>query len=149
MHSKKKENLKDRKNKFINIINTDNVYRIPLRFFTDLGLVNFSVKFIIKFIFTLKTNTNKLFEMNIKKQIYLMMSMLILFSIQHPIFNMKINDNYKAYLETPMTSEHALRTDLKKTPNQRSNELNVSVQLFTVNFRDASKQFLFLEISLL
>ena len=62
---------------------------------------------------------------------------------------MKINDNYKAYLETTMTSEYALRTDLKKTPNQRSNELNVRVQLFTVHFRDAGKQFLFLEISLL
>ena len=41
-----------------------NFYRIPLKFFTDLGLVNFTHNTDTKFIFMLEINLNKLSEQN-------------------------------------------------------------------------------------
>ena len=43
-------NLDDRITKFHSLVGTNNVYRIPLRFLVDLGLVNFPVKFDSKFL---------------------------------------------------------------------------------------------------
>ena len=55
-------NLDDRITKFHTLIGTNNIYRIPLRYLVDLGLVNFVIKFDTKFSFNLKTNYTKLFE---------------------------------------------------------------------------------------
>ena len=61
------ENLIDRIAKFQNLIKTDNVYGITLRFFSDVRIVNFPVKFNTKFIIVLQANINKPFKANLKK----------------------------------------------------------------------------------
>ena len=71
------------------------------------------------------------------------MSILKLFFMPHLIFNRK---KPREYLETTMVSRHVLRTSIKKTPYQKSYELNVGIQSFNINFRSANKQFSFLEI---
>ena len=38
------DNIDDRIDKFTNVINTSRMYRIPLRYFCDLGKINFPVK---------------------------------------------------------------------------------------------------------
>ena len=38
------DNIDDRIDKFTNVINTSRMYRIPLRYFCDLGKINFLVK---------------------------------------------------------------------------------------------------------
>ena len=55
-------NLDNRIVKFNDLIGTNNVYRIPLIFLVDLGLVNFPVKFDTKFVFRLEQILNQLFE---------------------------------------------------------------------------------------
>ena len=62
-------NLETRVTDFNPIIKTKNYYRIPLKYIADLGLVNFIEKTDNKFIFTLETNLNKLFESNAKEDI--------------------------------------------------------------------------------
>ena len=48
------------------LINAKTEYRIPLAFFTILGLLNFQHKIDTRFLFTLETNLNQLFESNTK-----------------------------------------------------------------------------------
>ena len=60
---------------------------------------------------------------------------------------MKLNDNFRTYLETSMISEYTLRTGIKETPHQKSYGINTGVQSFTVDFRGANKRFSFLETS--
>ena len=50
----------------LSLINGDHIYRISLRFFVDLGLVNSPVKFETKINFTRETNLHQLFEINAK-----------------------------------------------------------------------------------
>ena len=122
-----------------------------MRFSIDLGLVNFSVKFNTKLVFILKTDMNKLFKSNAKKanQPADVDTEVIFHSALYIQYEeTKLNDNYRADLETTVTSEYALKSGTKKTRYQKSYELNIGVQLFTVDFRGANKQFLFLEISI-
>ena len=103
--------------KFQNLIKTDNVYRILLRFFSDVGLENLLVKSKMKLIFTIQTNMNKLFETNFKKAtIPTEPDVEIIFhsSIYIQYEQIKLNGNFRTYLETMMISEDALRTGIKK-----------------------------------
>ena len=59
-------NLGSRQTEFSSFISQKLYYRIPLKYFVGLGLVNFSEKTDTKFIFTLKSNMNKLFESSTK-----------------------------------------------------------------------------------
>ena len=60
------ENLADRIAKFNdnNALSTGRVYRIPLRYLVDVGLVNSPTAFNVKFTFNLEQNRIKLFETN-------------------------------------------------------------------------------------
>ena len=61
------KNLDSRITGFQDQLGKKNFYRIPLKFFTDLDLVNFTHNTDTKFILTLESNLNKLFKQN-KKQ---------------------------------------------------------------------------------
>ena len=60
------ENLTDRITKFQNQLKNEYVYRIPLKYLCDLGLVNQCYKFKTK-CFTLETDMERLFETNINQ----------------------------------------------------------------------------------
>ena len=57
------DNLENRISKFNdeNALSQTNMYRIPLKYLVDLGLVNLPTEFDVKFIFNLEKNTSKLF----------------------------------------------------------------------------------------
>ena len=61
-------NLEDSITKFHTLLGTKYVYRIPLRYLVDLGLVSFPIKFHTKFIFNLEKNYTKLFQNRKKVQ---------------------------------------------------------------------------------
>ena len=58
------DNLEDRISKFNddNALSETRMYRIPLKYLVDLGLVNLPTEFDVKFIFNLEKNKSKLFE---------------------------------------------------------------------------------------
>ena len=55
-------NIDDRITKFQNIIKNEHVYRIPLRYFTDLGKINFPTKIDYRIKLYLETEMKKLFQ---------------------------------------------------------------------------------------
>ena len=61
---------------------------------------------------------------------------------------LKLDDNYRTYLEGVVLSERVLRTAIKPTPYQKSFELLVGTESRVVNFQAANKQFAFLTILL-
>ena len=60
------QNLNYKLNNFNLLVSKKLYYRIPLKYFFDLGLLNFPEKTHTKFIFTLESNMNKLFESKAK-----------------------------------------------------------------------------------
>ena len=60
------DSIDDRIDKFVGIINTNRMYRIPLRYFCGLGQINLRVKIDCKIRRNLETDMKKLFE--IKKK---------------------------------------------------------------------------------
>ena len=58
----KKLNIDDRIDKFQDQLKDEYVYRIPLRYFTDLGKINFPVKIDFRIKFHLETEMKRLFE---------------------------------------------------------------------------------------
>ena len=58
------ENLTERTENFQDQLKNEYVYRIPLKYLCDLGLVNQCFKFNTKYILTLETDMQKLFEAN-------------------------------------------------------------------------------------
>ena len=61
-NDRSEDNLGDRIIRFHDLIGTSNVYRIPLRYLVDLGLINFPIKFDTKFNFNLEKYLTKLFD---------------------------------------------------------------------------------------
>ena len=61
---------------------------------------------------------------------------------------LKLDDNYRTYLEGVILSERELGTGIKPTLYLKSFELVVGTESRAVNFQAANKQFSFLTISL-
>ena len=55
-------NIEDKISKFKNLLKNEHVYRIPLRYFTDLGKINFPTKIDYRIKWHLETEMKKLFE---------------------------------------------------------------------------------------
>ena len=53
-NSRTDDNLDDRIDKFHDLLGKKKIYRIPLRFLIDLGLVNFPISFDTRYILTLE-----------------------------------------------------------------------------------------------
>ena len=73
------DNIDDRIAKFANQLSSKFVYRIPIRYFCDLGKINFPVKIDMKIRCTLETEMKNLFESK-KKLLQLVCQMPKLFS---------------------------------------------------------------------
>ena len=144
-------NLGTRITDFNPIIKTKNYYKIPLKHFVDLGLVNFTKKTDTKFIFTLDTNLKKLFESNAKEDIPRSLDAEIIFHDTPYISYQQItlDDNFQSYLNANLCAKKAIRTALQFSPYQQSFEINVGTQSINVGFIGVNRQFAWLEISLL
>ena len=161
-NSYKDDNIDDRIAKFNenNALSTVKIYRIPLHYLVDLGLVNLPTAFDTKFIFHLEQKTSKLFESKARlankangqpadlpttdpdTNIYFNSTPYI----QYEIF--KLNDTFDTYLRKALQSKRVLRTGIKPSPYQKTYEINVGTQSVVVEFKGVNKQFSFLEISL-
>ena len=94
-------------------------YRISLKYFVDLGLVNFLEKTNTKFIFILESNMNKLFESKAKvSPIPCIPNAQILYHDTPYISYQQISldDNYQTYFNATLHSKRALRTEAQFSP---------------------------------
>ena len=136
---------------FLGLIRRKIYYRIPLGFFTSLGLINFLHKIDTRVLFTLKNNLNRSFETNAKlENIPNEPDAQIIFHdtlyISYP--QITLDDNFLAYFNSTLRSRSALRTVTILSPYQQSFEINVGTQSLKINFRGLNKQIELLEISL-
>ena len=131
---------------------TNYVYRIPLRYFVDSGLVNFPIKFDTKFNFNCETNNTKLFESQKKVQQVPTTQPDSKIIFQNALYikyeEIKLNDNFRKYIEASSKLNKILRTGIMPSPYLKTYETNTGIQSYVVEFKGANKQFSFLEISL-
>ena len=156
------DNIEDRIAKFNddNALSATKVYRIPLRYLVDVGLVNFPTAFNTKFTFNLEQNRNKLFESR-DRLANLAGGAAAPLPTGQPdadIFfhgtpymqyeQIKLNDTFNKYVTKALQSKRVLRTGIKPTPFQKTFEINTGIQSLIVEFKGANRQFSFIETSL-
>ena len=146
-------NIEDRISKFENLLKNEHIYKIPLRYFTDLGKINFPTKIDYRIKCHLETEMKTLFE---SRKVYASGSALpnpdgkIIFT-KAPIVQYEqilLNKNFRQYLETIIVSKKLLRMGTQKTPMQKTYEINVDQDTPDIDFSGANRQFDWLELSL-
>ena len=129
------------------------MYRIPLRYFSDIGKINFPTKIDHRIKLFLETDMDKLFEP--KKVLALTESIPeadaeIIFTrapfIQYE--QILIDKNFRQHLETIMVSKKILRMGAQKAPIQKTYEIQKDSDSLNVEFLGSNRQFDWIEISI-
>lgn len=144
-------NLSTRETDFQNLLNGNIYCKIPLAYLVSLGLVNFAYQIDTRFIFTLETNLNWLFENDAKQSIPDTPEAQIIYHdppyISYP--QITLSDNFLAYYNGVLRATGALRTGVLFSPYQQSFELNTGVQSLNVDFKGMNAEIEWLESSVI
>ena len=155
-------NINDRIAKFNNNnqLFDQKVYRIPLKYLVDIGLINLPTEFNVKFTFNLETTAAKLFETKAKlsnktggqpadlptdspdASPYFYATPYLQYE------QLTLSETFHKYISKVINSKRVLRTGIQPTPLQKTYEINVGSQSHVVDFTGASRQFSFVEIGL-
>ena len=146
-------NVSNRITKFQTLLKNEHVYRIPLRYFTDLGQINFPTKIDYRIKLHLETEMKKLFEsrklLTSGTAIPAPDAKIIL--TKEPFIQCEqilLDKNFRQYLETIMVSKKILRVGTQKTSIQKIYKINVGQDSLDTDFLGASRQFDWIELSL-
>ena len=144
-------NLTKRINNLKDFVLKKNEYRIPLGLITELGLCNFAIETKTRVIITLERNLNKLFESNKK----------VTSTPDDPDASIEFWDRpyiqyqeitltevWETYLKQIQKSNQGLRMGVLPNPFQQTFEVNVGAQISSVDFNGSTRQFDWMEISL-
>ena len=126
-------------------------YRIPLKFFNELGAINTSHNIDTNFIFTLETNRNRLFEQNTKvDNIPDNLDAQVLFHDRPYIIYQQIvlGSNFQAFFNGTLRSKTALRNGFFLAPYQQTFEIAKGSQSQIIKFTSMPTQMEWMEISL-
>ena len=146
-------NLVDRVWKFQNQLKNEHVYRILLKYFKDLGKINFPLKIDFSIKCQLQTDMKRLFE---SKKVLAAGSAVpspdakIIFTKATFIQYEQIlqDKNFRQYLETIMVSKKILRIGAQKIPIEKTYEINTGTDTINVDFLGANRQFDWLDLSI-
>ena len=129
------------------------VYRIPLRYFSDIGKINFPTKIDYRIKLFLETNMGQLFE---SRKVRASTATIdeadaeIIFTrapfIQYE--QILLDKNFRQHLETIMVSKKVLRMGAQKTPIQKTCEIQKGSDSLNVEFLGSDRQFDWIEISI-
>ena len=146
-------NIDDRIIKLRDILKNEHVYRIPPRYFTDLGKINFFTKIDFRIKSRLETETEKLFES--KKLVAAGAAIAApdvkIILTKAPFVQYEqilLNKNFRQYLETIMVSKKVLRMGAQKKPIQKTYEINIGQDSLDVDFLGVTRQIDQIEILL-
>ena len=154
-------NIDNRITKFQAMLKNEHVYRIPLRYFTDLGKINFPTKIDYRIKLHLETEMKKLFE---SRKLLASGTAIpapdtkIIFT-KAPFIHYEqilLDKNFRQYLETTMVSKKILRMGTQKAPIQKTKkkrkektkEVNLGQDSLDIDFLGANRQFDWIELSL-
>ena len=128
------------------------VYRIPLRYFSDIGKTNFPTKIDYRMKMFLETNMDKFFE---SRKVLAANAVIpevdaeIIFT-RTPLVQYEqilLDKNFRQHLET-MVSKKILRMGAQKIPIQETYEIQKGLDPLNVEFLGANRQFNWIEISI-
>ena len=156
---KKKQHAKDlnideRISLFQDQLADEYVYRIPLRYFSELGKINFPTKIDYRIKLFLETDMNKLFE---SRKVLASTTTTIPSAETEIIFTkapfiqyeqILLDKNFRQHLETILVSKKLIRIGAQKTPIQKTYEIKQGSDLLNVDFLGANRQFDWIEISI-
>ena len=116
-------------------------------------MVNQCYKLNTKYVLTLETDIQRLFETNINQNADALTrtvdAEIILTSATCIMYEQfKLDNNFRTYLEGVLSSEHILRIRIRDTLYQKSFELVAGTESRVVELQGSNKQFSFLTISL-
>ena len=147
-------NIKKRIELFGNQLKNEFINRIPLRYFSDIGKINFPTKIDYRIKLQLETSMTKLFES--KKLLSSTTTTApdpdvdILFTrapfIQYE--QILLDKNFRQHLETIMVSKKIIRVGALKTPIKKTCEIKTGSDSLNVEFLRANQQFDWIEISI-
>ena len=124
----------------------EHVYRIPLKYFKDLGKINFPLKIDFRIKYQLQTEMKILFK---SKKVLAAGSAVpspdakIIFTKATFIQYEQIlqDKNFRQYLERIMVSKKILRIGVQKIPIEKTYEINTGTNTVNVDFVGANRQF--------
>ena len=130
------DNIDNRITKFVDVINNEKVYRIPLRYFCNLGKIDYPVKINLKITCLLETNIKNLFELKKKSAVAGTPDAKIIFAnaphIQYKQF--KLNNNCRQYIKTIVSSSKVLRMRIEKALLQKTFGRALDLKVLTLTF---------------
>ena len=126
---------------------------MPLKYFSDIGKMNFPTKIDYRIKLFLKTNMKKLFKSrnviaantaipDVDEEILFTRAPFVQYE------QILLDKNIRQHLETIMVSKKILRISAQKTPIQKTYEINTSSDSLNVEFLGSSRQFDWTEISI-
>ena len=139
-------NIDERISLFQKQLKTEFIYRIPLKYFSGTGKINFPTKIYYRIKLFLETNMERLFESrkpladNAKVPA---VNAEIIFTkapfIQYE--QILLDENFRQHLETIMVSKKILRMGAQKTPIQKTYEIQKGAESLNIEFLGANRQF--------
>ena len=147
-------NLEKRISLFKEQLKNEHVYRIPLRYFSDIGKINFPTKIDYRIKLFLETSMNKLFE---SREVHATAVKTIPDADAEIIFTrapfvqyeqILLDKNFRQHLETIMVSKKIIRMGAQKTPIQKTYEIKKGSDSLNIEFLGANRQFDWIEISI-
>ena len=139
---------------FANQLKNEFMYRIPLRYFSDIGKINLPTKIDYSIKLQLETSMGKLFES--KKLLSSSTTtapdpdVAIIFTgasfIQYE--QILLDKNLRQHLEPIMVFKKIIRMGAQKTPIQKTYEIKTGSDSLNVKFLGANRQFDWIEISI-
>ena len=147
-------NIDERISLFYDQIADKYIYRIPLRYLSDIGKINFPTKIDYRIKLFLETDMNKLFESrkvlastttaapSADTKIILTRAAFVQYE------QILLDKNFRQHLETIMVSKKIIRMGAQKTPIQKTYEIKQGSDSLNVEFLRANRQFDWIEISI-
>ena len=147
-------NIDDRIELFHNQLADEFVYRIPLRYFSDIGKINFPTKIDYRIKLFLETDITRLFE---SRKVLASTTTSAPAPDAEIIFTRALfiqceqfllDKNFRQHLETIMVSKKMKRMGAQKTPIQTTYKIKQGSDSLNVEFLGPNRQFDWLEISI-
>ena len=130
------------------------VYRIPLRYFSDIGKINFPTKIDYRIKLFLETNMSRLFESRKvlastttaapEPDVAILLTRAPFIQYEQIL----LDRNFRQHLETIMVSKKIIRMGAQITPIQKAYEIKTGSDSLKVEFLGANRQFDWIEISI-
>ena len=138
-------NIDERIPLFKNQLKNEFIYRIPLRYISDIGKINFPTKIDYRIKLFLESNMGKLFEsrkpLAANAAIPEPDGQIIFTKAPFVQYEQILLENFRQHLETIMVSKIILRMDAQKTPIQKTYEIQKGLDSLNIEFLGANRQF--------